>query len=135
MHLPTFIAVNVAIDVEVVMAVAMENYYATEHLHGVSHTLVGASILGLFVWGFVRTKASLYAALFAAISHVLLDSIVHPDVLMFSFMPPDESWRFNPIYGIVPHWAIEIPLLLLLSPIVWDCFKWVRAKLPRKFLA
>lgn len=131
-HIPTFIAVNVMIDLEVYAAVLLSDVYQPASLHGVAHTIVGALILGLIAWTFVRTKPALYAALYGAISHILIDSMYHTDVWMFSFMPPDESWQFNPIYGLLPHWAIDLTLLLLLIPVGWQCFQWCRAKILHK---
>ncbi|MGF1688022.1 metal-dependent hydrolase [Photobacterium japonica] len=84
-------------------------------LHGISHTLLGALILGLFAavtgkylstWGLIlikwrrylpiRWKTAFISAYIGTFSHVLLDSIMHVDVSPFA--PFSAA---NPLYGLI----------------------------------
>lgn len=80
-----FIAVNLLIDVEPV-AIAIFNMDAP--LHGITHTLAGASFLGLLTWllgwGMEGGCRRWFAGAFlGAWSHLVLDALVHADVEPF----------------------------------------------------
>lgn len=99
--------------------------------HGYEHTLPGAMIAAVLV-AIVGIRSMKWAlgAFLGAITHVLLDGLVHPE------MQPFYPMEGNPIYQ---GWMQ--PLSLLLLPfMVWfivqtvsRCYRWVinRIKLPK----
>lgn len=114
-----FIAANIVVDFDVIVGVLFD---LPGRVHGTSHTLWGAVLLAfLFV---MLAKPKWWAgALWGAVSHVLLDSIVHSDVLPF--------WPFittNPFYipdsYYIVSWLCLTSLaigflLLLVTEISW----------------
>lgn len=106
-----FIATNILIDVEpgAVMYLGL-NY----PLHGVVHTLLGATAIAMLVglilsfrWRMSRQKivAAWVGALFGAWSHLLLDALVHTDV-----QPLWPALDGNPIYM---GWMAPLSLVCL----------------------
>ena len=68
----------------------------------------------------ISWKAGFYGALLGSYSHVLLDSIVHPDV--HPFRPFTTA---NPFYGALSFHGIELLCLTLgLVGLVWLMWRW-----------
>jgi membrane-bound metal-dependent hydrolase YbcI (DUF457 family) len=82
-----FCAANVLIDIEPLYYLLTRQY----PLHRFFHTYVGASVVAV-------------GAIAGTLSHVLLDSVMHPDVRPFA--PFNDS---NPLLGALPvhalHWS------------------------------
>lgn len=105
---------QVAMDIQPL--VAMTTGGAVE-LHGLSHTIIGATFIGLVCLPFrgllgrlfkqtINSRASVIGTFVGVYSHLLLDAIVHPDVSGSLFYPA----------------RIESPLFGLLS---WDGMTWL----------
>ena len=92
-----FVAINIAIDIEVVWALLFD----TRQLHLASHNILGALLLSFILW--VVTRWSLPSILFGALSHVFIDALYHSDVALGPFS----------MDGIVPSEAIDLTLLAL----------------------
>lgn len=79
-----FIVANCVIDIQPVLVLGTGLGYMGLDVHGLSHTLLGATVLaalvGLWHW---RNSAWWSGALWGAWSHVLLDSLCHDDVYPF----------------------------------------------------
>lgn len=83
-----FIVINCVIDLEVVMNVMGGMDSLGYPLHQGMHTLVGATFVAMLITPFkpdsVKWRPWIYGLLYGAWSHVLLDSLCHDDVEVFS---------------------------------------------------
>ena len=113
-------------------------------LHGFSHTLLGASIIGLFCGATGKTlsqlglrilresshlpiswRASFLSAFIGTYSHIWIDSIMHPDV-----MPLAPLSSASPLHGVI---SIEsLHMLCVLSALVGGMLYYVRNRLNQK---
>ena len=89
----SFIAANIAIDIQPVLSVFLDSTTDFRlELHGLSHTLLGATSIALFLGAIMtawlkntgQTLRPYWVGLFYGVwSHLLLDATVHSDVLPF----------------------------------------------------
>lgn len=110
-------------------------------LHGFSHTLLGASIIGLFCgatgktlgqWGLcmlrepnhlpICWRVSFLSAFIGTYSHIWIDSIMHPDV-----MPLAPLSTASPLHGIISIESLHI--LCVLSALVGGIIYYARNRL------
>lgn len=114
--LGAFIAVNVLIDLEpgAVMFFGMDRLGYP--LHGLMHTLLGATIAMVAVALFEWQWRWLAGAAFGAYSHLLMDALVHTDVQPFS--PLLDG---NPIYM---GWMEPLSLVCLIV-VAWYGIPWL----------
>lgn len=115
--LGAFIAVNILIDLEpgAVILFGMDRFGP---LHGVMHTLVGATVAMVIVALFEWQWRWLAGAAFGAYSHLLMDATVHTDVQPFS--PLLDG---NPLYM---GWMEPLSLACLVV-IAWYGIPWLLA--------
>lgn len=120
--LGAFIATNVLIDLEpaAVMFFGMEGLGYP--LHGVMHTLLGATIAMVLVALFECQWRWLAGAAFGAYSHLVMDATVHTDVQPFS--PLLDS---NPLYM---GWMEPLSLVCLVV-VAWYGIPWLFASVHR----
>lgn len=115
-----FVLANVLTDIPVVMRLEVQMVadmggpplIGTLH-SGLEHTLVGAVVLGLCV-GVLGFKSARWwlGGLLGAVTHVLLDMVVHSDVAPFG------PWiQSNPFYIDGAHGVLSI--VLLIGLVVW----------------
>lgn len=95
---------QVAMDIQPLVAMASGG--AVE-LHGLSHTIIGATVIGIACLPFrgllgrlfqqsINRRAAFVGALVGTYSHLLLDAVVHPDVSGNLFYPAQtESHLFG----------------------------------------
>lgn len=127
--LPVFLLANVAIDLEPILVVLLDLRYP---LHGLAHSLIGATVVGLLwgllgyrlrgVWGALMARlrlpyeATLRKALLSAMAgcwlHVLLDSSVYYDIR------PLYPSAFNPLLGWSDAQSLSLLCLALFVPAV-----------------
>lgn len=110
-------------------------------LHGFSHTLLGASIIGLFCGATgktlgqlglrillepnylpIRWRVSFLSAFIGAYSHIGIDSIMHLDV-----MPLAPLSSASPLHGIISIESLHI--LCVLSAVVGGITYYIRNRL------
>ena len=112
---PTFVLVNVAVDLEPLAVILLRLNYP---LHGYAHTFVGATLVGMFtamiVYSFRHPVAAIMTTLWplpyaprrrriilsgvlGALFHVLLDAPLYPE--MHPFWPLMD----NPFYGLITY--------------------------------
>lgn len=102
-HLPTFIAANVIVDVEPLLVLLLQP--AGYPLHGYAHTILGALAIGillsyaplLYRRKFLKVDAGgariyIVAGCSGTVMHVLLDSPLYYDIAPF------YPLRYNPLY-------------------------------------
>ncbi len=97
LDMKAYVAINIAIDVEVGLSMLLD----LDHLHMASHSLLGALLLSFVLW--LVTRWSLPSILFGALSHIFIDALYHSDVSLGVFS----------MDGIVPPIAIDLFLLAL----------------------
>lgn len=109
---------QIVIDIQPLLAMAGGHV----ELHGFSHTAAGATLIGAFCvptgkflseWGLrlidetrylpIRWKTACASAFIGTYSHILLDSVVHPDVRPFA--PFSAS---SPLYGLVDTGTMDL---------------------------
>ena len=91
----SFILANLVIDIQpvLVLGTGWGDRFNLD-VHGLSHTMLGATILAVLFVGIWRFRSSAWwaGALWGAWSHVLLDAMCHDDV--YPFYP---LTRYNPL--------------------------------------
>lgn len=123
--LVSFTLVNLWIDLPSIMNLVYDTNYPP---HGASHGFVGAMLIALAIssWALISRKLSwVWGAYLAALSHILLDGLVHPEMQPFDWM------EGNPLYM-----GLMEPLSLALVPfMVWFiaqtvsvCSQWARQR-------
>lgn len=116
------------------------------HLHGFSHTYIGAALLAIFsalsgkylsefgLWFFkvyddrwitINWRVSFVSALIGCFSHVFLDSIMHSDIEPFSPISPT-----NQLLGLVSVELLHQICLYsgLLGAVLFFSLQWIRGK-------
>ena len=123
-----YVATNLLIDVEVLFGMAMRDglprLYADIPLHGAWHTLPFVLLLAAVVR--IWSKGPVFWGVLAGgVTHVVLDSIVHPDVWPLLF----TDW--SPLYGLL-SWGETEALCLGLGATAFLLVDPVRGKLVRR---
>jgi hypothetical protein len=107
-----FVAANVAIDVQPVLALG---FGAPVAVHGWTHSLLGASAiaaaLSLLAWRLPRRRAYALGFFVGTLSHVALDSCMHHDLSPFA--PFRDG---NPLIGRIDF---DISLVMLAPSALW----------------
>jgi membrane-bound metal-dependent hydrolase YbcI (DUF457 family) len=116
----SFAVVNIVIDIDSLLGLVSQTGHEDMAIHGFAHSVLGTTLVALFVWLFVRKRQyALPSVLIGAWSHVLLDVFYHQDVLL---MYPFDG---NPFYGLVQPVVIDwlcVAIGVLLPACAWkDC--------------
>lgn len=144
----TFAVAQIALDIEPGVAMLL----GREVLHGPSHTLlIAIAIAAATAWiaphlcepilrrynretahfgllwlqepGTISRRAAFISALFGTLSHLLLDSLMHPDI--HPFAPLTNA---NPLLGLVSHDGVYLVCVVLsaVGALLWVLVKWTK---------
>lgn len=107
--LDLFVVHQVVIQTTVTNPAILEQYATTLHA---SHSPEQALVIALISWAFFRTRWGLIGAMYGAFSHILVDALVHADVLLIN--------GSNPMYmGWMTEVSIALGVLTLVCVVVW----------------
>ncbi|ODA36362.1 metal-dependent hydrolase [Planctopirus hydrillae] len=149
LSLMTFGLAQVLIDLEplYVLKTGKDFLGVPGHLHGISHTILGATVIGVVAGAFGRPLTHLglrllgqsqfipvrwgviwWSAFFGTYSHLLLDAVMHRDVEPFV---PISRW--NPLVGLVDVGTLHrFCIITALAGMLLYVGRWmIRTALPR----
>lgn len=138
--LPIFILANVVIDFEPLMVMIFHPNYP---LHGFFHTFIGAIIIGS-LWGIaayfaknftakmmkifmldyqINLKLAITSGILGFVFHIILDSIMHPDI------KPFYPSSYNPLFRIISvHDLYFLCMIFFIPAFVLYLFQTVKSR-------